>query len=189
MPSATACSRPSTTPKRCRFPSCFPPTATASSFMTGPAPAWTKKQRSTLDAFPSPEDLWARYRAWKGLTSEVEAIVLQDYFDDGSGKTPRYYQGQRHQRRHRSHRQGPRPHPARHGHGNRQDLYRVPDHLAAVEGRTQETYPVPGRPQRAGGPNDGQRLPALWSGYGQALDQSEDHRTRRRLVRRSDHRR
>ena len=44
------------------------------------------------DAFPSPEDLWARYCAWKGLTSEVEAIVLQDYFDDGSGKTPRYYQ-------------------------------------------------------------------------------------------------
>ena len=28
----------------------------------------------------------------KGLTSEEEAIILQDYFDDGSGKTPRYYQ-------------------------------------------------------------------------------------------------
>ena len=51
-----------------------------------------KETTLTLDAFPSPEDLWARYRAWKGLTSEVEAIVLQDYFDDGSGKTPRYYQ-------------------------------------------------------------------------------------------------
>jgi len=45
-----------------------------------------------LDAFPSPADLWARYRAWKGLTAEAEQIVLQDYFDDGSGKTPRYYQ-------------------------------------------------------------------------------------------------
>ena len=45
-----------------------------------------------LDAFPSPKDLWARYCAWKGLTSEEKAIVLQDYFDDGSGKTPRYYQ-------------------------------------------------------------------------------------------------
>lgn len=44
------------------------------------------------DSFPSPKDLWARYCAWKGLTSEEEAIVLQDYFDDGSGKTPRYYQ-------------------------------------------------------------------------------------------------
>lgn len=45
-----------------------------------------------LDAFPSPGDLWARYRAWKGLDAEVEQIVLQDYFDDGSGKAPRYYQ-------------------------------------------------------------------------------------------------
>jgi type I restriction enzyme R subunit len=45
-----------------------------------------------LDAFPSPADLWARYRAWKGLDVEAEQIVLQDYFDDGSGKAPRYYQ-------------------------------------------------------------------------------------------------
>jgi type I restriction enzyme, R subunit len=45
-----------------------------------------------LNAFPSPKDLWARYRAWKGLTPEAEQIVLQDYFDDGSGKAPRYYQ-------------------------------------------------------------------------------------------------
>ena len=44
-----------------------------------------------LDAFPPPNDLWARYRAWKGLTPAAEAIVLQDYFDDGS-KYPRYYQ-------------------------------------------------------------------------------------------------
>ena len=36
--------------------------------------------------------LWDKYRAWKGLTPEAEAIVLQDYFDDGSGKAPRYYQ-------------------------------------------------------------------------------------------------
>src|SRR6195256_6574404 len=45
-----------------------------------------------LDAFPSPSDLWARYRAWKGLTAEAEQIVLQDYFEDPSGKAPRYYQ-------------------------------------------------------------------------------------------------
>ena len=44
------------------------------------------------DSFPSPADLWTRYCTWKGLTPEVEAIVLQDYFLDGSGKTPRYYQ-------------------------------------------------------------------------------------------------
>ena len=45
-----------------------------------------------LDAFPSPADLWERYRAWKGLTPEAEKIVLQDYHEDGGGKTPRYYQ-------------------------------------------------------------------------------------------------
>jgi type I restriction enzyme R subunit len=45
-----------------------------------------------LDAFPSPADLWDRYRAWKDLTPQAEQIVLQDYFDDGSGKAPRYYQ-------------------------------------------------------------------------------------------------
>jgi len=45
-----------------------------------------------LDAFPSPAELWERYRAWKGLDAEEEAIVLQDYYDDGSGKRPRYYQ-------------------------------------------------------------------------------------------------
>lgn len=46
----------------------------------------------TLDAFPSPDELWARYRKWKGLTPAAEKVVLQDYFDDGSGKAPRYYQ-------------------------------------------------------------------------------------------------
>ena len=45
-----------------------------------------------LDAFPSPGELWARYRAWKGLTPGAESLVLQDYFDDGGGKVPRYYQ-------------------------------------------------------------------------------------------------
>jgi type I restriction enzyme R subunit len=46
----------------------------------------------TLDAFPSPADLWGRYRAWKGLDVEAEQIVLQDYYADGGDKAPRYYQ-------------------------------------------------------------------------------------------------
>lgn len=45
-----------------------------------------------LDAFPSPGELWQRYAAWKGLTPKGEKIVLEDYYDDGSGKQPRYYQ-------------------------------------------------------------------------------------------------
>ncbi len=45
-----------------------------------------------LDEFPSPETLWASWRAARELTTEQEAIVTQDYYSDGSGKTPRYYQ-------------------------------------------------------------------------------------------------
>jgi type I restriction enzyme R subunit len=52
----------------------------------------TTETTLALDAFPSPADLWARYANWKGLDAEAEQIVLQDYFDDGSGKAPRYYQ-------------------------------------------------------------------------------------------------
>ena len=51
-----------------------------------------KETTLPLESFPPPNDLWARYRTWKGLTAESEEIVLQDYFDDGSGKAPRYYQ-------------------------------------------------------------------------------------------------
>jgi len=45
-----------------------------------------------LDAFPSPETLWSKYREWKGFASVEEKIVLQPYYDDGGGKEPRYYQ-------------------------------------------------------------------------------------------------
>ncbi|HOI96675.1 MAG TPA: DEAD/DEAH box helicase family protein [Syntrophobacter fumaroxidans] len=45
-----------------------------------------------LHAFPKPQDLWARFRAWKGISQSEEEIVLQNYFDDPSGKEPRYYQ-------------------------------------------------------------------------------------------------
>ena len=51
-----------------------------------------RERHLPLDEFPSPHDLWARYRAWKSLTPEAEEIFLQDYHEDGGGKTPRYYQ-------------------------------------------------------------------------------------------------
>lgn len=51
-----------------------------------------KEATLALNEFPSPTALWAKYCAWKGLTPEAEQIVLQDYYDDGSEKTPRYYQ-------------------------------------------------------------------------------------------------
>ena len=45
-----------------------------------------------LERFPSPDELWTRYRAAKGYTDAQEAVVAQDYYDDGSRKSPRYYQ-------------------------------------------------------------------------------------------------
>ncbi|MFO0682228.1 MAG: DEAD/DEAH box helicase family protein [Sandaracinus sp.] len=50
------------------------------------------EQTLTLDQFPSPDELWSRYRAWKGLGLEAEPTITQDYYSDGSGKAPRYYQ-------------------------------------------------------------------------------------------------
>jgi type I restriction enzyme R subunit len=43
----------------------------------------------SLDAFPSPAELWSRYLAWKGLTPAQEQVVTQPYYEDGSGKEPR----------------------------------------------------------------------------------------------------
>jgi len=46
----------------------------------------------SLDKFPTPEILWDRYKTHKGYTEEQENIVTYDYYDDGSGRSPRYYQ-------------------------------------------------------------------------------------------------
>ena len=46
----------------------------------------------TLDQFPSPAELWHRYRVHKGLVDEHEDTVLQDHFFESGGKKPRYYQ-------------------------------------------------------------------------------------------------
>ncbi len=47
----------------------------------------------TLEQFPTPETLWQRYKKYKGIeTEEQERIAAQDYFFDGTGRTPRYYQ-------------------------------------------------------------------------------------------------
>jgi len=46
-----------------------------------------------LDEFPSPEELWEKYKKYKGIeTAEVEEVAKQDYFQDSSGRSPRYYQ-------------------------------------------------------------------------------------------------
>ncbi|WKZ64464.1 MAG: DEAD/DEAH box helicase family protein [Saprospiraceae bacterium] len=45
------------------------------------------------DEFPSPEQLWEKYKKYKGIEDkELENVVSTDYFSDGSGRSPRYYQ-------------------------------------------------------------------------------------------------
>ena len=46
-----------------------------------------------LDKFPTPEQLWEKYKKYKGIiTPEAERISSHDYFFDGSDRKPRYYQ-------------------------------------------------------------------------------------------------
>ncbi|MGD0158663.1 MAG: DEAD/DEAH box helicase family protein [Candidatus Bathyarchaeia archaeon] len=43
-----------------------------------------------LDNFPSPEELWRRYKDWKGITEEIEPVLTEEYYT--GFKKPRYYQ-------------------------------------------------------------------------------------------------
>ena len=45
-----------------------------------------------LKEFPSPAALWEKYRAFKDIQDTAAPVVSQDYFADGSGRSPRYYQ-------------------------------------------------------------------------------------------------
>lgn len=45
-----------------------------------------------LEEFPSPEELWNRYKAYKGLTKEQENVVTHNYYYDQDTFPPRYYQ-------------------------------------------------------------------------------------------------
>lgn len=45
-----------------------------------------------LNQFPSPEDLWARYCTAKSLTDAQVSVTNQEYYDDGTGKKPYYFQ-------------------------------------------------------------------------------------------------
>jgi type I restriction enzyme R subunit len=47
----------------------------------------------SLNEFPSPAQLWEKYKKYKGLeTPEAEKIASQDYYYDGTNRQPRYYQ-------------------------------------------------------------------------------------------------
>lgn len=57
------------------------------------ASAGNVERELPLHEFPSPEQLWERYKRYKGITTpEAEHISAQDYFFDGTTRSPRYYQ-------------------------------------------------------------------------------------------------
>ncbi|RNI27381.1 DEAD/DEAH box helicase [Rufibacter immobilis] len=45
-----------------------------------------------LSGFPSPEELWQRYAAFKGLSQPQQEIVKEENHKDETGLAPRYYQ-------------------------------------------------------------------------------------------------
>lgn len=51
----------------------------------------TEKEIS-LEEFPSPEELWNRYKGIKQITPEQEEIITEPYYFAQGDKTPRYYQ-------------------------------------------------------------------------------------------------
>jgi type I restriction enzyme R subunit len=46
----------------------------------------------SLEAFPPPQELWQRYKQFRGIADKSDELVLQPYHVDSSGKEPRYYQ-------------------------------------------------------------------------------------------------
>lgn len=51
------------------------------------------EQEIPLDEFPSPAELYDVYKKWKGIEDDaVEPIITSSFYDDGSGRKPRYYQ-------------------------------------------------------------------------------------------------
>lgn len=48
----------------------------------------------SLELFPPPDELWSRYKRFRGIADAQERLVTEPYYDDGSGKEPRYYQAE-----------------------------------------------------------------------------------------------
>jgi type I restriction enzyme, R subunit len=61
-------------------------------FHNGIASDGVMERPLALHEFPSAETLWQWWARHRGLTDQQNALVTQDYFSDGSDKSPRYYQ-------------------------------------------------------------------------------------------------
>ena len=105
-----------------------------------------KEASLTLDEFPSPADLWAKVSRLERTNprrgKDRPAGLLRRRQRQGSALLP----SQCRQCGDRSDCQGTEPGAASDGDRHRQDLHRVSDHLAVVEGGPQEAHPVSRRP-------------------------------------------
>ena len=45
-----------------------------------------------LESFPPPDDIWKRYKSYRGMENQDESLLVEPYHTDSSGKEPRYYQ-------------------------------------------------------------------------------------------------
>lgn len=57
-----------------------------------PTPGEDIESQFPLASFPPPQMLWQRYKKFRGIEDEAEKLVVQPYYEDPSGKEPRYYQ-------------------------------------------------------------------------------------------------
>ena len=180
--SATACSRRWSTPTTLDIPFVFSSNGDGFLFhdRTGQERG-KRKPNLSLDAFPSPADLWAQYRAWKGLTPEAGSrSSSRTTSTTAAARSPRYYQRIAINKAIEAIAKG-------------QD--RILLVMATGTGKTYTAFQIiwrlwkagrkkrilfPRRPQRPGRPDDGERLPPLRRGHGQAQHQLEDHRARGR---------
>ena len=55
-----------------------------------PAPVEDIETEFPLTSFPPPEELWKRYKTFRGIKDEAGELVVQPYYEDLSGKEPRY---------------------------------------------------------------------------------------------------
>lgn len=50
------------------------------------------EQDLEISKFPSPEELWQRYKVAKGIDNQLEETIVEDYYFTPESKSPRYYQ-------------------------------------------------------------------------------------------------
>lgn len=46
----------------------------------------------SIEDFPSPLELWRRYKEFRNINDADEELIAEPFYEDGSGKSPRYYQ-------------------------------------------------------------------------------------------------